>query len=173
MERCPVKQSGFTLVELVVVIIVMSIVAGIAGTKLGSSAAATLGPQAEQFAANIRHAQSMAVNWGCDVKLSISSTTSYNLTSRIDYSGTDKAALCGDGATIVNDPATREAFNVLLSNDVQFTATGTIYFDSLGRPTDAAGTPVTTTTSFTLSGGSKNWQVSVTPVTGFVTLVNI
>lgn len=170
-KRQTISQYGLTLIELVIVIVIISIVSGVAGSKLGSTSA-TVAVQAEQFAAHVRHAQNIALNWGCELTLAIN-TASYNLVSRIDYTGTDKASRCGDGATILTDPASHTAFNFLLSNGIQFTATGAIYFDSLGRPTDATGTPVTTTTSFTLSGGSNNWQVSVTPVTGFVTLVSI
>lgn len=161
-----------TLIELAIVIIVIAIISGVAASKLSSTSSITAGHQAELVANHIRQVQSLAISWGCKMKFNISAT-SYNVTANADYSTSAKSTTCGNGASVIKNPADRSTFTITLENGVQFAATGSLYFDILGRPTDAAGTPTSVTSSYTLSGDGVSYQISVSPVSGFVSLVRL
>lgn len=166
------QQSGMTYLELIVTLLVIGIISAIVYPRISSSQSLTVAHQAEQVAAHIRHAQALAQNWGCDVKLTINATN-YSLTSRIDYFGTDKYTLCGNSIATIQDPSNRAAFSYALLNSIQFTNTGNIYFDSMGRPVSAVGALLGTDTSFTLNGGANNWKITIIAISGYVTLVAI
>ena len=159
------QQTGITLIELLIVIVVLGIISGIATVKLNSTMSFSSGVQATNFAQNIRHAQSLATNWGCDFDFTII-TTNYAVTNKTAIPG----KICNTAGSSVSDPATGKIFSITLSDNVTFTAgTGTFYFDSFGRPNDAGGL-ISTNTSFTLSGNNTSWQITMAPITGFVSI---
>ena len=167
METVNKNQLGITLIELVITIVVVSILAGIASTKINLPSI-TVNQQAEQFAADIRHAQSLAINWGCELTLTVTATQ-YQLTSKQSYAGKP----CNVAAAVIKDPATTADFTHILGNDVQFSATGTLYFDGFGRPINAAGTIINTDTVFDLTANGLTYRVTVIQLTGYVSVVKV
>ena len=164
------SQQGMTLIELVIVIVILSILVAVASIRLSNPAAITLTYQAELFAGHIRYLQSLALNWGCELNLNITSTTTYTVTSRQSYAG--KA--CHTAAATINNPSTQQPFSVSLSDSVQFSATSSLGFDSLGRPIDTTtGVLLSSNTQFNMTAGGIIWRVTVSPVSGFVSLVKL
>jgi len=162
-------QTGITLIELVIVIIVISILTAIATAKISSSNI-TVGQQAEQFATDIRHVQSLAINWGCELTLTITATPSqYEVTSKQAYANKP----CNVAAAIIKDPISQQNFTITLSNGVRFTADSTFYFDSFGRPINAAGTIINVDTSFDLTSGGISYRVTIIRLSGYVTVVKV
>lgn len=145
------SQSGFTLIELVVVLVLLGILAAYVAPKFDSSESTT-GAQAELLAQNIRHAQAIAVAQHKTLTVEVGSG-SYSVK---------------EGAAVINDPRSGAGFSVALEESVN-SSTGSVDFDYMGRPL-SGGSFITSPTTFTLAGGSVSSTVSVAPVTGFVSV---
>lgn len=138
------RKAGFTLVELVIVIVVLGILSVYAVIKSVSLAEVTLPSQAQKLASDIRHAQTLAYTLGKRMRLTITAGTN----------GTY-------GVTCVTPPCNTD-FSVTLQKDVVLAGTPTtLDFTSLGQPSASA--------SYTLTSGSTV-TVSVAALTGLVTV---
>lgn len=144
--------AGFTLVELVVILLIISIVAVYAAVTTPSNAEATLSQQAHLLARHLRHAQTLAMTWGRPLRLTAGGGA-YAVSCV-----TAGAAPCD--ASPVTDPATRAPFSVGLAYGVTVSG-ATVDFDVHGRPSAGA--------TFTLSGaGATDRTVALSVLTGFV-----
>jgi prepilin-type N-terminal cleavage/methylation domain-containing protein len=142
--------AGFTLIELVVSLLVMSVLA--AGIAVGwRSDEGTVVYQAQLFARNIRHAQALAMSRGQTLTV-VPAGDRYRVQ---------------DGSGTIVDPATGEAFEVSLEHGVAITSGSSFSLDSLGRPKSGGFLTADPARSFTFQGGSKTATVTVQPVTGF------
>ncbi|HEC17558.1 MAG TPA: type II secretion system protein [Sedimenticola sp.] len=153
-------MAGFTVMELVMVISILGIVAAFAIPRWQANGAYTVGYQADRLLSDIRYIQSLAMAWGENLRLDVS-TGSYQVTC-VNSSGT---AACGSAGDIITDPLTNQPFNVTLDSGITLAGIDTD-FDKLGRP-NSSGTLLSGARTFTLSGGSNSWTVSTAPVTGF------
>lgn len=157
-------NRGFTLVELVLVMLIVSILAISIWPRSPSSESLTLQGRAEQLASDIRYAQTLSMTTGTRHCLMLEPTSGppysgYSLRSdascatAVDHPGglTAPVALCLSG-TCVTAPA--------LTNDF-------VQFDGLGVPYSASATPLAGSAVITISDdGSRT--VTVTPQTGRV-----
>lgn len=154
-----IAQRGFTLIELIIVIIIISILAAYAIARWPS--AVNLNAQAEQLAAAIRYTQSLAMTKGARYLLTITtSNKSYAITS------------IGSSPTTVNDPITNNT-STILGNGISFgTITGLasvspyyIAFNGYGLPfsDNTATTSLTTTAVISLTSGGSSKIVQITP----------
>jgi prepilin-type N-terminal cleavage/methylation domain-containing protein len=158
------KNAGFTIIEIVVVLIVMSIVVAFAIGR-GRITNADLKVQTEVLKSRLRHAQARAMNdnmpWGIQTN---SSGGSYWL-FRYD---TDSATL-----TTIKLPGVNSNTVDLAAEGMNMTA-GTYSFDDRGIPYYAtySGTPpgaqISESRSITLSKGSDNYSIIITRNTGFI-----
>lgn len=142
-----VPQIGFTLVELVIVIVVLGVISAYAVMKSVSPAEFTLPSQAQKLASDIRHAQTLAYTSGNRMRLTITAGTNgtYGVT-------------CVTGSAPCNTD-----FSVTLQKDVVLAGTPTtLDFTSLGQPSAGA--------SYTLTSGSSTVTVAVAALTGLVTV---
>jgi len=153
----------------VITIVVISILAGIATTKINISDI-TLGQQAEQFAADVRHAQALAIHWGCELTLTVTAATAhYEVSSKQSYAGKP----CNVATTLIKDPVSGADFYITLTNGVQFATDAVFYFDSFGRPINAAGTIINTDTVFDLTANGVTYRITIIQLSGYVTVVKI
>lgn len=149
-------QRGFTLVELVVVLVLLGIVAATVGVRM-SGASSNLGAQADQLASDIRYVQSLSMTRAqrhCIAFAAASyQVTNTNCTTLIVLPTSVNPQPMGSGTTLTFT-------NALIT------------FDTLGRPfTDAtATTALVAAAVITLSAGGQNTTVRVTPQTGQVTV---
>lgn len=163
---------GFTLVELIVVMIVISILAAVSIASITSKSAYSVNTQADQMRRDLNHLQFLASSWGVALQMNMTgssgSYTGYTVTCPVAVTGTK----CTSAGLQPTDPATGQAFGVTFTDGVTITSTSpstcsTIAFDSLGRPT--SGTSYLTTNpvcTYTLSGNGRSISVYVRPLGG-------
>lgn len=140
------SQTGFTLVELIIVIAVLGVLSAYAVMKSVSPAEVTLPSQAQTVASDIRHVQTLAYTSGSRERLSVSA-------------GTFSAVPCSSPPISCSATAN---FSDNLAKNVTFVSDRTVDFDTLGRPSGAA--------SFTLTSGSSSQTVCVAALTGLVSV---
>lgn len=151
-------EGGFTLVELVVMLVLAALLAFAAIPRHQDRGAISVSALAEQLASDIRYTQSLAMTSGQRNRINLAAA-SYQITTSA-------------GVPVVH-PATGSAAAIPLS-DVSLTlsglANGYIAFDGKGIPyTDVvAGTPLGASATITLSSAGKTRQVVVSPQTGRV-----
>lgn len=144
------RQKGFTLIELIMVMVVIAVLAAYVGTHW-SFGDATVTAQAEKLARDIRHVQMLAMHRGQPLRVE-SLGGSYRAT---------------DGASVIRDPGdANQPFNHSLDNGVTVSG-GPVEFDTLGRPVNG-GSLVSNPVTFSVSGSTETATLSVSPVTGFV-----
>lgn len=161
------RETGFTLLELVVVILVLGIVAVFAAVRWQAVDAYASTTHADQLARDIRHVQTLAISWGLPLRISVNAAgTAYSV---LCVTGTG-ALPCAAAGDTVTDPVTGQPYTVsLLDTGVTVApVSSNTDFDHLGRPVTAgvlvAANPART---FTLSGGGNTATVVVAPITGF------
>lgn len=160
-------QRGFTVVELVTVIVLVGILSAYVVIKKASQADVTLPSQAQLLAADLRHAQALASTWGKTLMVTMSST-GYNVSCKT-------TVVAGPGPCNVSpviDPATNQGFNGTIQKGVSLSVSPTatvLYFDGLGRPVDSAGVLLASDVVYTLTAPSTaNQTVTVGATTGRV-----
>ena len=150
-------QSGFTLLEVLFVVVILGVLAQFAMPKLITPGTLTLPAQAQNLADLVRQAQSLAVVRGQRMSVTASTTGS---------NGTVSIA-CVSGSCTTDTSLTVE-------QGVFVGSAGALYFDSLGRPVDSAGTPRSTAAIFTLNyttgSDTDTATVTVDALTGRVTV---
>jgi len=155
----PMKEAGFTLMELVIVIVVVGVLSAYAMMKNSSSSVFSLLSQAQTLAGDIKHVQSMATVWG--KSLTITATDGVNGTYSVSCTN-GGAAPCNSTNPVIN-PATGTAFTISLEKGVALTASpGTLVINSLGKPASLA--------QYVLSSNSVSVTVTMAPLTGHVTV---
>jgi len=162
------RSPGFTLVELVVVILVLGIMAAVFIPR-SNNAAFILSTQAEQFAADLRYAQSLAMSQGWSGAAPTArryrinfTATGYNLT---DVSGVALALPSGTAGSIAF------AAGVSISPFPPPTLPNSVVaFDGLGKPyADAAATAaLASTAAITLVSSGSTRTIQIFPETGMV-----
>ena len=164
----PHRAGGFTLIELTMVMVVVGILGAVVLTRYHQPTEITVSIEADHLARDIRHMQMLAMTWG--------------QTLRLTTAGASYSVTCASGSTTppcngvlpVNDPAVTDptgnpAFTRTLESSVTV-AGAAIDLDALGRPV-AAGELFNGDTTYTLTGGAETSTVTVTRLTGFVSVV--
>ena len=137
----PHRDAGFTLLELVIVIVVLGALAVVVLPRLteGSFRSTAF---AEQVATAFRYGQRLAVATGCEVQVDVSTATnSYRVRRRGD--GTDTS--CGTSGAFTLDvanPAGSGAFAGTATGGVTVTQGLVITFNGQGLPTPNGGTAI-------------------------------
>ena len=166
------SSEGFTLLELIAVMMIVGILSAAFSTRWQSEAAYTISAQADLLSRHIRHAQLLAMNLNVPLPqsaLRVSVTSSSY--STICPSSTGANTLCVNAADVVRDPAGNRLLSETLDYNVSL-AGSNLDFDAWGRPV-SGGSVLSAARTFTLTGGGKTFTVTVSPITGFVTVASL
>lgn len=154
------QNRGFTLIEFVVIMIVLAALFVVVLAR-HQPTENSVSIEADHLARDIRHMQMLAMTWGQPLRLTAAGA-SYNV--RCVTAG---PAPCNVAPVV--DPATATAFDRPLEPNVTV-AGAALDVDALGRPV-AGGALLNGDTTYTLSGGTKTSTVTVSRLTGFVSVV--
>ncbi len=152
---------GFTLIEIIVVIMIISIAAAMVVPMMSSADDIQLRSAANKLAADLEYAKSMAISRGQDYTVSFDeSADSYQIE---DSSGAVITHPVRKGDYIEQFGGTSRLSNVTIS-DADFNGADLVIFESIGSP-DNGGT-------VTLTAADDTIIVNVEAVTGYISISN-
>ncbi len=162
------NRKGFTLIELVMVIVLIGIIAVFIAPRLGNITTTNAGPFMDKLRADIRYAQNQAMTKNRRIRVNLTNT-SYSVSQ-----DNSPANNCGSFAPVA-DPA--EGGNLSIALDTGSYAGITITpsitcleYDALGRPYDCTIAPAPAACSTTLSGMNIAVVANAATTVGAVTV---
>ena len=151
------RFCGFSMIELVIVLILVGMLAVYAMPRMTTPQSITLPAVANQLIGTIRYAQNLSMSQGQRYRINFA-VGSYGIT---DMSG-GTASLPPTAGTIVSlSPAILSGWNPPLTN-------GYVAFDTRGIPYISATTALVATVTLTLTSGSDTATITIAPETGRV-----
>lgn len=154
---------GYTLIELIIVIVILGILAALPFYLLPGTVI-NIGAQAKQFADDIRYTQSLSMSKAERYRIIKLSNTSYQI---LNSSGSSITFPTGSNSINLNSGLSFGSWTNLGNNLVAFDGKGIPYSDTAIPGTSlAAGT----TYSITITGGGNSKIITITPITGSVTI---
>ena len=139
-----IHSRGFTLVELVVVILILGILAINVGSRFFTGSAFSDRKVADELIEAIRYAQHLAMSRGGDI------TTSGNIRVVTTSSSYTVELFDGTSSTAIPNPNRSGDYTVEIPSDSSLTAK-TISFNGLGQPTPDEDTIISVGSSFTIT----------------------
>jgi len=153
-------QRGFTLGELIIVLVITGILAAVAIPRLFDKSGFASRGARDFVASALRYAQKSAVAMRRNVCVTVG-TTSVTMTYA---AAAGSAATCS--ANVVN-PATGLPYSsTVYEQGATVSASTSLAFDALGRPLSAALAPLTAAQTITVTGYPT--VVTIEPETGYV-----
>lgn len=159
-------QEGFTVIEIIAVVLIMAIVGVIAVSRMTSTKIYNVAAEVEILKANLRYAQfralsdadktlnSNATTWGISV-----AANSYTL-QKTEAGATTNPGLFGESSSMHN---LATGISITTSQGIPITIT----YDAWGIPS-VAGTPITVDLTITVTDGASPKTVTVRKSTGFI-----
>jgi Tfp pilus assembly protein FimT len=159
------NESGFTLIELIILITVLVILAAVAIPRFSDVASTKAAATAEKLKSNIRYAQELAMTQNRSYRVYFN-TSPAPAAGYAVVNNADGDANWGEAGEFAQDPALTGNLSVTLNSGdyagvtVSTPAGGYIEFNSLGRPTVGGGVIITVSPgSYTLTISSETGAV--------------
>lgn len=164
-------EDGFTLIEIIVVLVILVIAALLAVPMLGSAADMQVRSAANLIAADIEYAKSLAITR--QEKFSVVFSTDSDSYEVQDQTSTaiDNPRRHGYPLAVVFPDDSRVSRVDITSADFDPDSSQTITFDYLGSPYSGTITPLTSG-QITLQSDTITMTVNVEPVTGYITITS-
>ena len=170
------SERGFTLVEMVTAIVIISIMSLMTIPKIAATIAnLRLDAAASKMISDLHYVREMA----------LSRHGTYGL--EVNQAGNSYTFFFWDGSskTTMTDPHKRTAMSVDYDNQPEYSGvtisaidfcegvctTEEVRIDAFGVPSDASGNAFTSVATVTLQSGSSTKTIQVTPETAFVEIV--
>lgn len=161
------QKNAFTLIELIVVMVILSIAALLAIPMISSAADVQIRSAANMIAADLDYAKSMAISRQQYYSVVFNSANeSYEVHDK-DGNVIDHPIKAGSNF-VVNLQADSRLSRVDIVSAV-FDSQASVSFDYLGSPYNGSGTALNSG-QITLQAGSFSMTVTVEPMTGYVTI---
>ena len=161
------RIRGFTLVELLIVIAIISIAALTAIPMMSSAASMQIRSAANMLAADLEYAKSMAISRAQNFSVVFDvSADSYQIE---DQYGNVLPHPVKKGFNYVVDFQNDGRLNKVDIISVDFDSTSEVKYDYLGSPYNGSGTPLNSGV-VSLQAGGTTTTVTVEPVTGFISI---
>jgi prepilin-type N-terminal cleavage/methylation domain-containing protein len=162
VRRIVCGQVGFTLFEIIVVLLILGVISYFVATRLFSADVPTHNAEMELVKNHLRYAQSRAMNSELSWGIKLGTASRYWLFNTTEGENAVKRLPGVESADAVMELATIQ---------VTLPPGNKITFDSFGRPVDSSGIPVGSTLNLTAQvkgGGSTVGTITVTKNTGFI-----
>jgi type II secretory pathway pseudopilin PulG len=160
------NDRGFTMIELVMIIVLLTIVAVVAAPRLANIAGVKVSATARRLQADMAYTQNLAMTSNQRHRLVFPSTTSYEVRDTSGALVTNPSS--GGGFSVTTDSGITLSWS--LNGDSALNRG--VEFDTLGRPYLYAGSSPSTTNiaagTVTVTGGGTTRTVTVQPQTGKV-----
>ncbi|MDD5064309.1 MAG: GspH/FimT family protein [Phycisphaerae bacterium] len=166
LRRIRHPGGGFTLVEILLVVMIIAIAAMIAVPMIGSMDSVQIRSAANVIAADLEYTKSMAISRQENYSVFFSPGGGY-------YEIRD-----ADGI-ILTHPVTKKPYRMTFSSDsrlenvvidgADFDSSDTITFDYLGSPYSGSGAALNSGT-ISIAAGDFSMTIRVEPVTGFISI---
>ncbi len=153
--RQAVGNGGFTMIEMIAVLVIIGIIAAVAVSRMSNTSAYDRASQLEVVKGHLRLAQSRAMASGSLWGINFTSSTTYYLFQ--GAAPTTPVQLLGENNATVNLTTKKSTFRIT-------SAPQTITFEAYGGPTDTSGNLLTANVTVTTNGGN----ITVTKNTGYV-----
>ena len=155
------QQSGFTLVELVLVIIILGALGSTAAVRFSGFPDTQFPMRIDLFGNQLQHVQAAAISWNKNLLVTLNATG-----FSVSCKTAEATPPCNQSP--VKDPETRKPFVHTVEGVSNITGSN-VEFDSWGRPLDpATGLFLAADQVYTLQAGAVSEKVVIKPVTGFV-----
>ena len=161
------SADGFTLIEVLIVVVIMAIGALLAIPMISSGSDFQLRAAANIIASDLEYAKSLAITNQDNYSVIFDSDNeSYQLK---DSSGNVVDDPVRASGTISVDFSTDSRFSQVDIFTALFDSTDTVTYDYLGTPYNGNSTSLSSS-AIVLKAGSQTMTVTVKPVTGYVTI---
>ncbi len=162
-----ISNRGFTLIEIIVVVVILSIVGMVVIPMMGSAAITELKAAANMVSADLEYAKSIAIAKGQIYSVQFDAgAESYRVK---DQNGnTIKHPV--NGVDYVVDFSADSRIDQVTISSVNFDSTNEVKFDYLGNPLNGSDGSLSSGT-VTLEAGGQTITIRVEPVTGYISIL--
>jgi prepilin-type N-terminal cleavage/methylation domain-containing protein len=162
-----ITKRAFTLIELIVVMVIITIAAVLAVPMMSSAADVQVRSAANMIAADLEYAKSMAISRQQNHSVVFDpANESYEVR---DASGTVISHPVKAGSLFVVNLQSDSRLSRVDITSADFDSQPSVTFDYLGSPYNAAASPLNSG-QISLQAGSFTMTVNVEPMTGYVTV---
>lgn len=168
-------ESGFTLIELILIIIIVTILGAVITLNLSGLSDVRVSNAVNKVVGDLRYAQQLSITTQSRYGLTIDSAQQYSVHEDCGLDGicgnADDTALTSGTDTLIKDP-TNLGQNFIVNfttyrqgqlSGVQFSSTtpfcggagGTLEFNSIGAPTDTSGNALNCVSTIAFAGSTR------------------